>query len=315
MGNQGEQVSSGAPNAGHDDHSPRAVDLWRFRGLAKACAWSTALLAAAAIVWFASGVPPAFIGLWGGLVALAWLLVGIAGFVVAVRTHRPSQVPQTSERGSRWRVWTSPWVGALSTVVVLAGMVLLTFVVDGAFPALVLGSDPGRSVAQTVGFREAKQRRDVDRTRITFETSTGAVVETWAADPDYIVGPGTPVVYDIDHPQRAMTERTWEKERAAPWQLPLAVLVWLGFVAAPFVMRRARSRIYGTLQPGLHIVKATRVRRSKLVRLEWDDGSRATFVDVPGFGDAVQRRLHDDGDDIPLPWAGTPPITGRSPWS
>lgn len=312
MGNQGGQGSSDEPSVAPDDPSPQVGGLHRVRGLARACGWSLALLAAVALVWFASGVPPAFIALWPRLAALAWLLVAIAGVVVALRAHRPAKAPQTFTSGSRWPVWSPPWVDALSAVVVVAAMVPLTFVVDGALPALVLGSDPGRSTAQAVEFREASTRRDVDRTRVRFETS-GGVVEAWAADPDYILSSGTRVVFDTDHPERVMPESTWEKERSAPWKLPLGVLLWLGVLAAPFVIRQARSRLYGSLQPGLHIVKATRVRRSKLVRLDWDDGSSATFVDVPGFGDAVERRLHDDEDEISLPWAaGPPPSTPQS---
>ena len=270
--------------------------------MGRVCAWSLALLAAAAIVWVASGIPPAFLGFRGGLAVLAWLLVGIGGFVVAVRTPRPPKAPQVVTSGSRWPVWTPRWLVALSAVVMVGGTTCLTFVVDGAVPALVIGSNPGRSAAQTVDFREA-QRRDVDKSRVWFEATDGIVVEAWAADPDYILGPGTAVVYDADNPQRVMPERTWEKERSAPWQLPLAVLVWLGLLAAPFVTRWLRSRLYGSLQPGLHIEKVTRVRRSKLVRIDWDDGSAATFVDVPGLAEAVERRLRDDGDEIPLPWA------------
>ena len=200
----------------------------------------------------------------------------------------------------------------MSGIVVVCAKVPQSIVDDGALPALVLGSDPERSVAQVVDFREASTRRDVDRTRVRFQTSSGVVVEAWAANPDYILGPGTRVVFDTENPQRVMPEITWEKERSAPWRLPIAVLLWLGAFGAPFVIRWARSRWYGALRPGLHIVKATRVRRSNLVRLDWDNGSSATFVDVPGFREAVEGRLHDDEDVIPLPWTGPSSSAPRS---
>ena len=190
----------------------------------------------------------------------------------------------------------------MSALVAFGAMVPLSFVVDGALPALVLGSHPGRAVAQSADLREASSRRDVDRTRIRFETSPGVVTESWAADPDYVLGPGTRLVFDTENPQRVMPESTWKKERSAPGKLPFLLLLWLGVIAAPFLIRRSRSAWYGTLQPGLHIVTVKRVRRTKLVRLDWDDGSSATFVEVPGFREAVETRLHDDGDEVPLPW-------------
>lgn len=302
MGSQRGQGSSDEPSVLPDDPSPQTDGPQRFHGLAKACGWSLLLLAAAFIVWVASGVPPAFIGLWPRLAALAWLLVGMAGVVVAVGGHRRARAAPPATGEASWPVWTPPWVPAVSALVAVGAMVVLSFVVDGALPALVLGAQPGRSVAESADLREASGRREVDRTRVWFETSSGVRVKAWAADPDYVLGPGTKVVFDPQNPQRVMPESTWEKERSSPWKLPLLLVLWLGVIAAPFVIRRSRSAWYGTLQPGLHIVAAKRVRRTKLVRLDWDDGSSATFVDIPGFREAVERRLHEDGDEVALPW-------------
>lgn len=279
------------------------------RWLVAVCLWSLGLVLAGALVWFVSGVPPAFIGPGPRIAALAWLIASIAGLVVARRLAHRSKTSPTGRSESRWPVWTPPWVAIVSGALVIGGMVALTFVIDGALPALVLGPDPGRSIAKSSDFTEASNRRDVDRTRIRFENND-VVVDTWAADPDYVLSAGTPVVFDTDNPRRVMPESTWEKERSKLWQFPIAVLLWLGVLFAPVAVRRFRSRWYGSLQPGLHIVKATRVRRSKVVRLEWDDGSSANFVDVPGFGAAVEQRLKDDGDEIPLPWTRPAPEAG-----
>jgi hypothetical protein len=238
------------------------------------------LLAACVLVWITSGIPPAFASSAIRWLALAWLSGGIACLVGVRSTRKALAALNRDERRSRWPLRKPAWLMASSALIWLVLTVGITFVVDSAVPALVLGSDPGRAVAGSVVLTEAQSRRAVDRTTVRFDTGRG-VVEAWAADPRYTQQKGSPIVFDRAQPQRVMAEGTWSAARSTWWRLPVATLLWLSSFVAPFVFMEIRARRYGSLRPGHAIQRVRRPRRAKRLTVTWADGPTATFVDIP----------------------------------
>ena len=274
--------------------------------VARAGAASLALLAECALVWFTAGIPPAFAGSAVRWLAFGWLCIGIACLFGSRPQREEPETPDGGPLGRRWRLKAPAWLILSSALLWLVLTVAITFVVDSAVPALVLGPDPGRAVATSVIFTEAKARRDVDRTEVRFETDAG-IVEAWAADPHHTLREGSSVVYDRGNPQRVMAEVTWAEARSTPWRLPLALLLWLTCFALPFGVIKTREIRYGCLRPGHPIAHVTRPRRAKLLKVKWADGPSATFLDKDGLAEALIRKIEEEG----LKGAAVPGHPGR----
>jgi antibiotic biosynthesis monooxygenase (ABM) superfamily enzyme len=263
------------------------------RVLGAAGAASLLLVAAGFITWFASGIPPAFVPVWFRLLVLVWVVLVGVGTVLALR--EASKAPTPAKEGRRWPLRPRRWAVWLSVGAAVVALVALTFVIDDAFPAWMLGPDPQVSVVSDVSFREAQGRRDVDRTRVWFETSEG-LVEAWAADPNHALTTGSRVVYDPEHPQRVMDAQAWGSARSTPWRLPVAILLVLVPLVLPATIRHIRSRRYGSLRPGRAVTEITRPGRAKVLQVRWADGRSATYVDVPGLTDSLRHKVSTDGE-------------------
>ena len=269
------------------------------RVLGASGAASLLLVAAGLIIWFASGIPPAFIPVWFRLLVLVWVVMVGVGTVLALRTAAKAASSGGDERRwplrpPRWALWL--WLGAA-----VGAMVAVTFVIDDAVPAWVLGPDPQISVVSDASFQGAQGRRDVDRTKVSFETRAG-LVDAWAADPNSVLKTGARIVYDPNTPQRVMDAQAWQSARTAPWRLPIAILLLLVTLGVPPIVWYGRSLRYGSLRPGRAIMEITRPGRAKVLKVRWTDGRSATYIEVPGLADALRDKMDTDGEPgVPIP--------------
>ncbi|WP_353951211.1 hypothetical protein V6K52_16460 [Knoellia sp. S7-12] len=279
-------------NPGERDTAEQARALNQIAGR---LASSLGLLAAIALVWYVSGIPPAFLS---GNVRWAiglWLLVGLLGLVTFFVTRASARQADIERGRRRWPLLQPTWLWSIATVGWIAVLVGLTFVIDTRVPALILGDSPMQASAESVSFVDADSRGDVDRSKVRFEVD-GHTVDAWLVDPHNSLRETPVVVYDPADPQRVMALDAWRSARSTLELLPAAVGLWLALMIAPFGVARLRSWRLGSLRPGKPIARVTRPRRGKLLTVEWSDGRSTTYFEVLGLGDAIQARINADGE-------------------
>lgn len=256
---------------------------------------SLLLMAAGFIAWVPAGIPPAFVPGWLRATLLGWLVLGLGGALVARVARRKVAAVGLEMVPDRWPLEPPRrfFVGCLIVFIVFT--VPVTFVLDDAVPAFVLGAAPGHAEATEVSAKEARSRGDMERTRVQFETEK-RVVRAWVADPDHTLVSGSWIVFDRHNAQRVMAEETWAAARATPWRLPVTLLVWTTSLAAPFTLAGIRRLRFGRLRPGQPVSRVHRPsRHAKMLTIEWTDGSAANFIEVPGLIDAIRAKVDTDG--------------------
>lgn len=242
------------------------------------------------------------------------LPIVFAVFVLAVVGARylrrartpPGEVVSNSRMDTTVRLSPRPWPILVSIVLYTLSGVAFLVSSQQVLPALSLGERPVHVTALTAGDVAGCSRC---ASRVTFVVAGHTVTAplVGATDTGNHLAPGLPLVYDLAHPDRVMTERDWQAGRSASdiGATVGGLAVWPLFTGLLVVMTRRRRRKFKELRPnvGLRSVQRRRTQRGLAMwRVRFDDGKKVDYQDNQNFRDILRDKLqlpgsHADVDD------------------